>query len=38
MYSFLFYCKAPSVERINTAVNEFYPQLFECRKVNHGEG
>lgn len=24
---------APSVERINTAVNEFYPQLFECRKT-----
>jgi len=24
---------APSVERINTAVNEFYPQLFECRKI-----
>ncbi|UJR20742.1 hypothetical protein I4U23_023860 [Adineta vaga] len=23
---------APSVDRINTAVNEFYPQLFECRK------
>ncbi|CAF2137117.1 unnamed protein product [Rotaria magnacalcarata] len=23
---------APCVERINTAVNEFYPQLFECRK------
>ncbi|CAF0896506.1 unnamed protein product [Rotaria sp. Silwood1] len=28
---------APSVERINTAVNEFYPSLFECRKVNHDE-
>ncbi|CAF0767608.1 unnamed protein product [Rotaria sordida] len=26
---------APNVERINTAVNEFYPQLFECRKINH---
>ncbi|CAF1334367.1 unnamed protein product [Rotaria sordida] len=24
---------APSVELINTAVNEFYPQLFECRKI-----
>ncbi|CAF4068363.1 unnamed protein product, partial [Rotaria sordida] len=24
---------APSVELINTAVNEFYPQLYECRKV-----
>ncbi|CAF1071253.1 unnamed protein product [Rotaria magnacalcarata] len=23
---------APSVELINTAVNEFYPKLFECRK------
>ncbi|CAF0976026.1 unnamed protein product [Adineta ricciae] len=23
---------APSVERINTAINEFYPQLFECRR------
>ncbi|CAF2671085.1 unnamed protein product [Rotaria sp. Silwood2] len=28
---------APSVERINTAVNEFYPQLFECRKLNYDE-
>lgn len=25
---------APSVERINTAVNEFYPQLFECRRID----
>lgn len=24
---------APSVERINTAVNEIYPKLFECRKI-----
>lgn len=24
---------APCVERINTAVNDFYPQLFECRKI-----
>jgi transcription initiation factor TFIID TATA-box-binding protein len=24
---------APSVEVINKAVNEFYPQLFECRKI-----
>lgn len=29
---------APSVDRINTAVTEFYPQLFECRKVNLDEG
>jgi transcription initiation factor TFIID TATA-box-binding protein len=28
---------APSVERINTAVNEIYPQLFECRKINRDE-
>jgi transcription initiation factor TFIID TATA-box-binding protein len=28
---------APSVERINTAVNDFYPQLFECRKINRDE-
>ncbi|CAF1484977.1 unnamed protein product [Adineta steineri] len=25
---------APSVDVINTAVNDFYPQLFECRKNN----
>jgi TATA-box binding protein (TBP) (component of TFIID and TFIIIB) len=25
---------APSVDVINTAVNEFYPQLFECRKMS----
>lgn len=25
---------APSVEFINTAVNEFYPQLYECRKLS----
>jgi transcription initiation factor TFIID TATA-box-binding protein len=28
---------APCVERINTAVNDFYPQLFECRKINRDE-
>lgn len=29
---------APHVERINTAVNDFYPQLFECRKLNRDGG
>lgn len=28
---------APSIERINTAVNEIYPKLFECRKINRGQ-
>jgi len=35
LFSFLL---APSVERINTAVNDFYPQLFECKKINRIEG
>jgi hypothetical protein len=34
---FFFLLLAPSVERINTAVNEIYPQLFECRKINRDE-
>ena len=29
---------APSVDRINTAVNEIYPQLFECRKLDRNGG
>jgi hypothetical protein len=29
---------APYVERINTAVNDFYPQLYECRKLKQNEG
>lgn len=33
-----FFFLAPSIERINTAVYEFYPQLFECRKWNHDQG
>ncbi|CAF3478998.1 unnamed protein product [Adineta steineri] len=28
---------APAVERINTAVNDFYPQLYECRRLNFDE-
>lgn len=28
---------APSVDRINSAVNEFYPQLYECRKGRRDE-
>jgi len=28
---------APSVDVVNSAINEFYPQLFECRKMSHNE-
>jgi hypothetical protein len=26
---------APRVDRLNTAINEFYPQLYECRNQRH---
>lgn len=28
---------APSVDVVNLAINEFYPQLFECRKMSHND-